>query len=210
MSASVEDLVDACRKGQTRFVKDWIAAGKPVNRPGSGKTTALMAASEHGCAEIAKLLLDAGADPRQTRMATGEDVVSYMVYGHSPDAHEALRALLQHGADPNVVNPQSGDTPLRSVYDDPEIVRALVDGGADIDRIQSDGTPAVVHFISTRQWESALYLIEKGANLDVVNSHGLSVDYYLNEWKDNVYGDHHEGWDKVREAIAARRADRSR
>jgi len=109
------------------------------------------------------------------------------------------------GADPNVVDPQSGNTPLFTVNNDPEMVRALVDGGADVDRRQSNGTSPVVEFISTRQWESALYLIEKGANLGLVNEHGVSVDYFLNEWKDSVYGEHPEGWDRVRAAIAARR-----
>jgi hypothetical protein len=73
-----------------------------------------------------------------------------------------------------------------------------------VDRIQSDGTPAIVRFIGTRQWDSALYLIEKGAKLDV-NQNGLSVDYYLNDWKESVFGEHPEGWDRVREAIAKHR-----
>jgi hypothetical protein len=51
----------------------------------------------------------------------------------------------------------------------------------------------------------ALYLIEKGARLDVANQHGLSVDYYLKDWKESVYGNHPEGWDRVRAAIEARR-----
>src|SRR5215204_5660096 len=95
---------------------------------------------------------------------------------------------------------------LGEIHDDVGMVRAFVDNGADIDRIQSDGTPAVVRFIGTRQWDSALYLIEKGAKLDIVNVNGLSVDYYLNEWKESVFGEHPEGWDRVREAIATRRA----
>jgi hypothetical protein len=36
------------------------------------------------------------------------------------------------------------------------------------------------------------------------------VDYYLNDWKESVYGEHPEGWDKVREAIAERRATGNR
>jgi hypothetical protein len=158
-----------------------------------------------GSAAPVRALLDAGADPRQTHMGGGEDVVSYMVVGRSPAAHEAMRLLLAHGADPNVANPQSGNTPLGTVNNDSEMVRVLVEGGADVDRLQSNGTSAVVHFISTRQWESALYLIEKGANLDLVNAYGVSVDYFLNEWKDSVYGEHPAGWDRVRAAIAARR-----
>ena len=100
---------------------------------------------------------------------------------------------MEHGADPNVVDPRSGNTPLGEIHDDVGMVRAFVDNGADIDRIQSDGTPAVVRFIGTRQWDSALYLTEKGAKLDIVNVNGLSVDYYLNEWKESVFGEHPEG-----------------
>jgi hypothetical protein len=159
-----------------------------------------------GSASTVRALLDVGADPRTTRMAGGDDVVSYIINAHSPAADDALRALLEHGADPNVVNRYSRNTPLGDVSDNPAMVRALVEHGADIDRIQSDGTPAVVRFIGTRQWESARYLIEQGARLDVVNTHGLSVDYYLDDWKDSVFGDHPDGWDRVREAIAARRA----
>lgn len=159
-----------------------------------------------GSAEPVRLLLEAGADPRKSPTANGDDVVNFMVFGGSDAAREAMRLLLEHGADPNAVDPQTGQTPIRSIYNEPEILRALVDHGADIDRIQPDGVPALVHLISTRQWDSALYVIEKGANLDVVNADGLSVDYYLNDWKESVYGEHPAGWDSVRTAIAKRRA----
>ena len=162
----------------------------------------LVVRDKQGSAEPVRILLDAGADPRTSRTATGEDVVNFMVFGGSPAAREAMRLLLEHGADPNAVDPQTGETPLGSVYNEPEIVRLLVEHGADIDRIQPLGVPAIVRLIGNREWESVLYLVEKGANLEVRNADGLSVDYYVNEWKDQ----HPEGWDKVRDAIATRRA----
>ena len=166
----------------------------------------VMVREKGGRASTVRALLDAGADPRTTRMAGRDDVVHYTIFGHSEEAHDALRALLEHGADPNVVHSASGDTPLGAVNKDPEIVRILIAHGADLDRLQSDGSPPVVRFIGTRQWESAVLVIEKGARLDLVNPHGLSVDYYLNDWKESVFGDHPEGWARVREAIGARRA----
>lgn len=147
-----------------------------------------------------------GKRPPEGKDRAGNDLLAYalVVARGRQGGAGPVRALLAAGADPNVVDPRSGNTPLGDIYDDAEMVRAFVDNGADIDRIQSDGTPAVVRFIGTRQWDSALYLIEKGARLDIVNQHGLSVDYYLNDWKESVFGEHPEGWDKVREAIAKR------
>jgi hypothetical protein len=148
-----------------------------------------------------------GKRPPEGTDRAGNDLLAYalVVARGRQGGAGPVRAILAAGADPNVVDPRSGNTPLGDIFDDAEMVRAFVDNGADIDRIQSDGTPAVVRFIGTRQWDSALCLIEKGAKLDIVNQHGLSVDYYLNDWKESVFGEHPEGWDKVREAIAKHR-----
>jgi len=160
---------------------------------------------QKGSASVVRVLLDAGADPQKSRMGSGEDIIRYLVVGPSPAVHEAMRLLLERGADPDVVDPQAGDTPL-GIAHDPETVRLLVQHGADVDRIQHNGIPAVVRFIGNQDWESALHLVEKGARLDVANADGLSVDYYLKQWEEGIYGEHPEGWDKVRAAIASRRA----
>ena len=152
-----------------------------------------------------RVLLAAGADPRTTTMASGENVVSFLAMGRRAPTYEAMKEVLEHGGDPNVIDPRTGNTPLGALHDNVEMARLLVEHGADVDRVQADGTPPVVRFIATRQWDTALYLIEKGARLDVVNAEGVSVNHYLSEWKENVFGQHPEGWDKVRAAIAARR-----
>ncbi len=189
-----------------------LLQGQP---PPSGKDAAgndllayalILVRDKHGNAAPVRALLEAGADPRATRMATGSDVLNYLLLGSSPAAHETARLLLDHGADPNAVDPLTGETPIGTANGEIEIVRPLVEHGADFDRVQPDGVPVIVDLIARRQWESALYLIEKGARLDVENGEGLSVDYYLKDWKESVYGEHPEGWDKVRAAIAARRA----
>lgn len=167
---------------------------------------ALVAARDRrGTLAPVRVLLDAGANPRLTRMGSGQDLINFMVLGLTPEGREVVRLLLERGADPNIRDPQGEKTPLGSVSGDLEAVRLLVEHGADINALQYGGVTPLVSFISQRDWESALYLIGKGANLDVRNADGLSVDYYLNDWKESVYGDHPEGWDRVRAAIAARR-----
>lgn len=161
---------------------------------------------KQGSAAPVRVLLDAGADPRRSRIAGALDVVNFIIRGSSPAGAEALQLMLEHGADPNAVDPETGKTPIAGVYRQPAMIRALVEHGADIDRVQPNGVPAIVDLIATQEWESAFYLIERGADLDVQNADGLSVDYYLTSWKESVFGEHPEGWDTVREAIATRRA----
>ncbi len=164
------------------------------------------ARDRRGNAAPVRLLLQSGADPRQTSIGTtGQDALNFMLLGMNDVGKEVVRLLLDHGVDVNARDPETGDTPLGTVSDDPEVVRWLVERGADVDALQSSGLPPVVGFIGKREWESALVVIEKGANLDQKNADGLSVDYYLNDWKVSVFGDHPEGWDRVRAAIAARR-----
>jgi len=79
-----------------------------------------------------------------SRSANGDDVVNFMVFGGSVDAREAICLRLDHGANSFVVDAQV-ETAIRHVYNEPETLRALVDHGAAIDRIQSDGSPAIVH-----------------------------------------------------------------
>lgn len=169
----------------------------------------LMVRDRQGGTGALRVLLDAGADPRRSRVSDTLDVVNFIIRGSSPTALEALQLLLEHGADPNAVDAETGKTPIAGTYRQPEMIRALVEHRADIDRVQPNGVPAIVDIIATQEWESALYLVEKHADLDVQSADGLSVDYYLKSWKDSVFGEHPEGWDRVRDAIAKRRATRS-
>lgn len=208
---ALKPMADAIRTGDADALRQLLKGQAPPrgkDRAGNDLLAyaIVLVRDRQGSAEPVRAMLEAGADPRASRGPEGEDLVNFLVYGGSPAAAETMRLILRHGADPNVVDRASGKTPISSAYGKPGIVRALADHGADIDRIQPGGVTALIEVISTREWEAALYLVEKGANLDVKNSHGLSVDYYLNEWKDSVWGEHPEGWDRVREAIARRRA----
>lgn len=157
-----------------------------------------------GSLDCVRALLEVGCDPGTTRMPDGRAPIHFMILDTTPAGLEAVLLLLQHGADPNAINPITGDTPIREAGDSTDLVRALVEAGADFDRIQSNGVTALVDFVASCHWESALYLVEQGARLDVVNSDGLSLGYYLDSWKESVFGEHPEGWDRLRAAIAAR------
>jgi ankyrin repeat protein len=144
-------------------------------------------------------------DPRDSLTPDGDTLLHFMVLDPAPSSVEVLRLLLQHGADPNAGDSDSGLTPMADAGANPEMVRVLIEAGADIDQLLPGGESMLVRFIARWHWDSALYLIQQGANLDVTSPEGRSVDYYLKEFGDSVYGQHPEGWDRVREAIEARR-----
>lgn len=147
-----------------------------------------------------RVLLESGLVPGASRMPDGLPILHALVR----DA-PSVRILLAHGADPNVPDPASGWPPLANAGESPDSVRALIEAGANPETL-IDGIPAVVRFTMTRCWESATYLVEKGVRLDTSDNRGLSLDYYLKDWKDGVFGEHPEGWDRLRDAIAKRRA----
>lgn len=165
--------------------------------------------NEDGSVDVVRALLDAGADPRTSRTGEGVDPLNHVMDVSTPATREVALLLLEHGADPNAADP-SGDTPLVKVgRGDVEILRQLVERGANIDQIQAYGVPAIVRFMGSREVEAVLYLIEKGARLDISNADGLSVDYYLKSWKQSYYADGRpEGWERVVEAVEKRRAAR--
>ena len=202
-------MVAAIRKNDVATLRS-LLGGKapPAGKDRAGNdllayTVALVRQQERGL-ELVRTLLDAGADVKASRSGENVDVLNIASPPTSDSTRELMKLLIERGADPNAVDPRMGDTPIRNVYDELAVLKLLVEHGADIDHIQSDGVPAVVNYISTQKWDMALYLIEKGARLDVVNQHGLSVDYYLKDWKESVNGNHPEGWDRVRKAIEAR------
>src|SRR5690349_1646206 len=78
---------------------DTVALTRLLNgqRPPAGKDKAgndllayslVLVRERSGHVGPVKVLLDAGADPRQTRIGEGDDVVNYMVFAHSRDGHE--------------------------------------------------------------------------------------------------------------------------
>ena len=150
-------LMFAARSGGVETARVLLAAGADIDEPTGSGTTPLVVAAHSGFGELGAFLLDRGADPNLA--AGGYTALHAAILRRDP---ALVKALLAHGADPNArieratpVGRSSGDyaltlsligaTPFRqaSSYNDVDIMRALLAGGADPGSTTPDGATAL-------------------------------------------------------------------
>lgn len=141
-----------------------IRSGAKVNSADDYGVTPLMQACTNRSAPMVERLLRAGADPKST-LWTGETPL--MICARTGSA-EAVQALLSYGADPNVRENQQGHTALmRAVAEKhPEVVRALVERGADVAARSTGGFTALLFASQQGDLESARILLTSGADVN--------------------------------------------
>lgn len=208
----IERLLIAVGEGKKEEVEKLLKAGADVNgrrmvarESSDGRPTPLMVASERGCLEIVRLLLDAGAnadvadDHKRTALmfassSGNADVAGLLLdrganvnagphtplmcacagkHAGSKGYRETVKLLLARGADVHAVDPEYGTTALlRSIFsNDVEIVRMVLDAGADVNAATKDGETALMG-AAVGKLDIAKLLIERGANVDAQNSSG--------------------------------------
>jgi ankyrin repeat protein len=99
--------------------------------------------------------------------ADGATLLSRAVQRNDP---EMLQKLLSLGANPNATD-GAGDPPLIGAVRNMRLLTVLVDKGADVNHAGHDGT-ALVAALRMQSMDAAGYLISKGANPLVTDSHG--------------------------------------
>ena len=161
-------LIEAVKQGDVATVRALLAEPVDVNAAETDGTTALHWAAHLGDAMSADLLLDAGAEVKaatrngatpfslacykghaaviERLLEAGEDanavihgepVLMMVARAGDPDA---VRALLQYGADPNVTEPTRGQTPLMhaAAAGNVEAIRVLVYEGSPTTDFRAD------------------------------------------------------------------------
>ena len=120
--------------------------------------------------EIARLLLEAGADPNRELFPQLSPGHSLLVEAISNQNVGAVRLLLAHGADPNG---RDGETPLLAGIANPEIVGALLDRGADAGVANSQGTTALM--LSIGDARVLRLLLAHGAAVNAQDAQGQTA-----------------------------------
>ena len=175
LTGVLETLVEAVAAGDAQAVARMLENGVPPDSRQDG-TTALYTAAVAGDAQLAELLLRAGADANLLSSGPGGDgtpLCAAACWGYL----DVVRSLLAHGADPDQPEDESW-TPLRwaAAHGHEAVARQLLDAGADPDLNAPIGD-------ASRRGSLGVVraLLEHGADPDETDSEGQTA-LQLAEW----------------------------
>ena len=155
-------LMFAARTGRPDVVKLLLEAGAKVDAKDTMRqTTALMWAAEQGHGEVVKLLVAAGAEVNAQTTIDGAKKRRGVVYKQGDDFHTG-------GVTPLILAARQGNL---------DAVKALAEGGADLNKGAGDDSTAMVVAIQNGHYDVARYLVEKGADINQANEKGWTPLY---------------------------------
>ncbi len=168
-------LWNACFNCKPEEVQLLLAAGADMEKVSIGRggvRSALMVACS---AEVARLLIDAGANVNFVGENGKTPLMGYLL--HRP---EAVKLLLAHGANPNARD-NDGNTPLHYCDHNPESARLLIEAGADVNARNNAGETPLMHQNGVNMDGEEIHygvamvkeLLAHGADLKARNKAGL-------------------------------------
>ncbi|KAI0544424.1 ankyrin repeat-containing domain protein [Xylaria curta] len=133
-------LLSAVDNDDLLMIKLLVEMGADVEMEDQTDTimkTALSSAASFLNKDMLDYLLLIGANVNHIAVGSRSPLFAATWYGRIDN----LRTLLRHGADPNaVVSDPVNWTPINAAYDNLVTIRALIEGGADINHCSRDGT----------------------------------------------------------------------
>jgi ankyrin repeat protein len=151
------------------------AGADPSVQLASGET-ALMTAADLGSTEIAKLLVDHGAQVNAKENQAGQTALMWAAAETHPDI---TKILLDHRADVHA-RTKSGFTALMFAAQQGDVKSAelLIAAGANVNDATGDGTTPLLKASATGQEAVLLLLLDKGANANATDVNGYTALHF--------------------------------
>ena len=153
-------LTIACAYERSEVVKLLLTRGANPNLVDPRRQVPLEAA-EHNY-EILKELFEYGADPNMIKDGISAVLLDALDAGRLDDYIALFTLLLQRGADPNVADPDTGETPLMiaALAADVDLVELLLEYGADVTQVNSAGQSVLDMLGQARKYSKIVTLCE--------------------------------------------------
>lgn len=157
------DIVNLLLDHQADTEKTEADAGESGN--GNGwRRTALHVAACHNERELVRVLLAHGANPNVCDSDGWTSVWAAAYFGHA----DIVRLLIDAEADIHIAASRQ-QTPLHVAYQSPDVVRILVEHGADVNKSSDLGTPLAIAAQDNQHEVVKLILRSKNPPLDLAN-----------------------------------------
>src|SRR5580765_2025171 len=199
-------LSEAVTSGSAAMVEALLKAGAdPKTLTTEDGETVLMTASRAGNVDVVRILLNRDADVNAREKYKGQTALMWAAAERHP---AVVKLLMEHGADWQVrsfdretkvprlsaassISPiaRGGFTALSFAAreGDIESARIMLDGGVDINYGDVDNTSALVVSIMNKQYSFAKFLLDRGADVNVVGGYGRSAIYAIVDIRNEDY-----------------------
>jgi len=187
-------LSEAAVIGDPDILKSLLDAGADVNAANEYGQTALMVIARTANVAAAQVLLKKRADVNAREQVRGQTALMWAAAQSQP---QMVRLLIKHGADVDArttinVNqrqvsgepraqhrPSGGFTALMFAARQGclDCVKALVEAGAEVDGADPDGVTPLIYATNNFAFDSASYLLSKGANPNLWDWWGRTALY---------------------------------
>ncbi|MGH9331871.1 MAG: ankyrin repeat domain-containing protein, partial [Vicinamibacterales bacterium] len=159
-------MADAAMQGEREAVRSLLKQGADVNAAQGDGMTALHWAARHADAELARMLVYAGANLKATTRLGG---YTPLIMASQIGDTAVIEALVKAGADPKIAT-TNGTTPLMlaAASGRADAVKLLLDHGADIHATESArGETALMFAAAFGRVDAMKVLLASGADVKV-------------------------------------------
>lgn len=177
-------LMEAAEKGMTDIVRLLVSHDADVNiADKKEKVTALLLACLEGHEEAARILIENKADIHHVKKGD-KTALMYAAKNGSP---AIVKLLIEKGIKLDSVNDEGQNALMYAADSDKKIeaFKAMVEAGADINLRDGEGKPVIFWSAGLGSLEITRYLLEKGADLSIIDSFGSNVFNYAKKAKRN-------------------------
>ena len=157
-------VADAAMNQDWQSVRSLLKLHADVNEPQADGTTAIAWTVRWDDAEIADLLIGAGANVKAKNRFGATPLFLACTNGDAA----MIGKLLKAGEDPNAVISEMGDTALMLAArtGKPDALKALLDAGADSNKANTEGQTPLMWAVAEKNASAAKVLIDHGADVN--------------------------------------------
>jgi len=160
-------LIAAVKAGHPEIAQVLVAANADLNAVDKEGQSALMSACAQGFTPLVEALISKGA----TLKAVDKDGFNALTLAASNGHFGCVQALIKAGINLDMRVKQTGLTALAyaAAATKTDIVKALVEAHANVNKVDNQGVPAIFHLSRNGQAESVELLIKYGADVNIAS-----------------------------------------